>query len=137
MINVLLSRLQKVKSAGSGKWKACCPAHQDSDPSLSIAETKDGRILLHCFAGCGASDIVAALGLSLSDLFPDGVVGEYRGFETVKRDIADSKKKKDDIFKAKAILMVAEAMRENGERLTPKEIEQEQQAFLRVRNANA
>jgi len=137
MIDVLLSRLQKVKVAGANKWKACCPAHEDSDPSLSIAEMKDGRILVHCFAGCGASDIVESIGLALGDLFPNGSLGEYRGYETIKRDIADSKKNKDELLKDKAILLVAKSMRENGERLTPQEIEQEKQAYLRVRDANS
>ena len=44
--------------------------------SLSIAQGKDGRTLLHCFAkgetGCSASAIVRALGLEVSDLFDDG-----------------------------------------------------------------
>jgi hypothetical protein len=38
--------------------------------SLSIREVDDGRILLHCFAGCGIHAVTAALGIELSDLFP-------------------------------------------------------------------
>jgi len=49
---------------------ARCPAHDDRSPSLSIRETNDGTILLKCFAGCGAADVVAAVGLTLADLFP-------------------------------------------------------------------
>lgn len=67
----MLERLEKVKPTGPGRWIACCPSHDDKSPSLSIRETEDGKILLHDFAGCSASDVVAALGLSLSDLFPD------------------------------------------------------------------
>ena len=33
-------------------WMAHCPAHEDKQPSLSIAERDEGRILLHCHAGC-------------------------------------------------------------------------------------
>ncbi|WP_051231790.1 virulence-associated protein E [Stutzerimonas azotifigens] len=66
----VLSRLDKVKAAGAGKWKACCPAHDDRDPSLSIREAEDGKVLLHCWAGCSTSDITAAIGLELRDLFP-------------------------------------------------------------------
>ena len=47
-----------------------CTAHDDRDPSLSVAEGEGGRVLLHCFAGCEAADICAALGLSVGDLFP-------------------------------------------------------------------
>lgn len=48
---------------------ARCPAHDDQKASLSIGEGTDGRILVKCFAGCLAEDIVAACGLKLSDLF--------------------------------------------------------------------
>jgi hypothetical protein len=31
---------------------ACCPAHDDRNPSLSVRRAPDGRVLVHCFAGC-------------------------------------------------------------------------------------
>ena len=65
----LLAVLDKVRNRGDSSWMACCPAHNDKNPSLSIKETKDGDVLLHCFAGCGVDDVVAALGLEMSDLF--------------------------------------------------------------------
>lgn len=68
-IDKLLSRLEGVKKTGAGRWIARCPAHEDRRPSLSIRETDDGRILVHCFGGCSASDVVDAAGLSLADLF--------------------------------------------------------------------
>lgn len=67
----LLDRLDRVKQTGPGRWVSACPAHDDKSPSLSIRETDDGRILLHDFAGCDTASVLAALGLSLSDLFPD------------------------------------------------------------------
>lgn len=66
----LLARLDGVRSRGTGKWSARCPAHQDNSPSLSIGEGAD-RILLHCFALCEKRDIVAALGITMADLFFD------------------------------------------------------------------
>lgn len=69
-INNLLSKLDKVKPNGSGKWLACCPAHPDKSPSLAIKQTDDGKILIHCFGGCQVSEIVSAIGLQLSDLMP-------------------------------------------------------------------
>lgn len=71
-IDLVLGRLDKVKPAGAGKWKACCPSHEDRDPSLSIREAEDGKVLLHCWAGCETRDIAAAIGLELRDLFPGG-----------------------------------------------------------------
>jgi len=66
----LLSRLDKVKPTGPHKWQARCPAHDDKGPSLSVRELDDGRVLLHCFAGCSVGEVVGAVGLELSDLFP-------------------------------------------------------------------
>ena len=66
----LLDRLDKVRQVAPGRGVATWPAHADRSPSLSIRELDDGRILLHDFGGCGATDILAAVGLDLSDLFP-------------------------------------------------------------------
>lgn len=69
-IGLLLSQLTKVRPNGHGQWTACCPSHKDRSPSLAIRHTDDGKILLKCFAGCSAHEIVSAVGLSLIDLFP-------------------------------------------------------------------
>lgn len=74
---IILQRLDKVKRYGKG-WVACCPAHEDRDPSLSIKEAEDGKVLLHCFAGCETKDVLAAIGLDLRDLFPEGLSAESR-----------------------------------------------------------
>ena len=66
----LISRLDKVRPTGRGTWIACCPAHADKSPSLTIRETDDGKVLLHCFTGCSALEIIDAVGLEMSDLFP-------------------------------------------------------------------
>ena len=66
----LLRRLTGVKTIATG-IKALCPAHHDRNPSLSIKVADDGRILLHCWAGCRNEDIVAALGIRFADLFPE------------------------------------------------------------------
>jgi hypothetical protein len=68
--DVLISRLEKVRPTGRGTWIACCPAHNDRSPSLAIREADDGRVLLHCFAGCTALEVIDAVGLDLSDLYP-------------------------------------------------------------------
>lgn len=66
----MLNHLSGVKVTGAGKWQAQCPSHDDKSPSLSVKETNDGTLLLRCWAGCNASEIVGAMGLGLSDLFP-------------------------------------------------------------------
>ncbi|MBR2133440.1 MAG: toprim domain-containing protein [Eubacterium sp.] len=65
-----LSRLEKVKKTGENQYLACCPAHDDKKQSMSVT-LKDGRILVNCFAGCDARDIVSAMGLVMRDLFID------------------------------------------------------------------
>ena len=47
------------RNAGLG-WKARCPAHDDSKPSLSIREA-DGKVLVRCHAGCDQHNVIAAL----------------------------------------------------------------------------
>ena len=69
-IDTVLHRLEKVKRTGPDRWIAKCPAHDDRRPSLSIREAEDHKVLLKCWTGCSAAEIVAALGLSLADLFP-------------------------------------------------------------------
>lgn len=67
-IEIVLSRLAKVRRSGSG-FIAICPAHSDRTPSLSVKEGDDGRVLLHCFSGCEMVSVVAAMGLRPTDLF--------------------------------------------------------------------
>lgn len=72
----LLSRLQGVRG-GKGRWNAKCPAHQDRSPSLAVKELPDGRVLLHCFAGCGTQAVLEAVGLTFRDVMPEHL-GEFR-----------------------------------------------------------
>jgi hypothetical protein len=65
---ILLPRLERVRQRGANQWSACCPAHGDRSPSLSVKELSDGRVLLHCFAGCSFEEVVSAIGLSINDL---------------------------------------------------------------------
>lgn len=69
-IDKVLTALDKVKSTGPGKWLALCPAHDDKRPSLSVREADDHKVLVHCHAGCAVHDILGAINLELSDLFP-------------------------------------------------------------------
>jgi hypothetical protein len=67
-VEEIISRLQ-AKRSGQG-WQARCPAHDDRTPSLAINEGADGRVLLHCHAGCSTDSILGVLGLTHRDLFP-------------------------------------------------------------------
>ena len=86
VLDRILSQLDRVRGR-AGNYTACCPAHKDRAPSFSIRETADGKILMHCHAGCSVDQIANALGVELSDLFPaddsvTGSRGERRRFSS-------------------------------------------------------
>lgn len=67
-----------IKKTSNG-WTCRCPAHDDTNPSLSITEKSDGRVLVHCFTGCAPDAVVAALGLKMKDLMPPSGTGQLSG----------------------------------------------------------
>ncbi len=76
-IETLLSRVDGVRETGQGKYVARCPAHEDKSPSLAIKECSDGKVLLKCFAGCETEDVLAAVGMTFSDVMPEKVGTEH------------------------------------------------------------
>ena len=68
-IQDFLARFPSVKQVSKG-WMVRCPAHDDGTASLAVGAGVDGKIILHCHAGCETASIVSVMGLSLSDLFP-------------------------------------------------------------------
>ncbi len=65
---------KRPRRSGDG-WLAHCPAHRDRSPSLSIGEGDGARVLVKCHAGCTLAAIVAAVGMTERDLFPDQANG--------------------------------------------------------------
>ena len=82
---MIIERLEGVRKTGASSWACRCPAHADKSPSLSVKVTDDGRTLLHCFAGCSTEAVLDALGMEMSDLFPDklGDLPRARGFSAM------------------------------------------------------
>lgn len=125
----ILPMLDKVKQVGTGRYKACCPAHADSDPSLSLYFHDDGRILMHCFGGCSAQDVVNAIGLSLSDLFPERIADRLPGgTKRIEQRNSNSKKEHWELM-----LTIANELRRRGERLSKKMLQEERDAFINIR----
>lgn len=116
----LITRLQKVKAHGANKWMACCPAHKDASPSLAITETPNGKILLKCFTGCSAAEIVQSLGLRLEDLFPDAYEESPMAF--AKREMADRQRKQSELEKARIFLGILTTHLKNGKTVAPSDI---------------
>jgi hypothetical protein len=77
-INLLLDKLEGVRKNGANKWLSKCPSHSDRSPSLGVKLLDDDKILIKCFAGCSASEIVSSIGLTLADLMPEKPQGYNR-----------------------------------------------------------
>jgi hypothetical protein len=117
-VHRLLSRLEGIRPAGDGKWTARCPAHEDNSPSLSIRDTGD-KVLLHCFVGCHPDDILAAVGLEWSALYPDRWECAAKrpnegAAKYVRRTLADM----DPIEVERSVLRIAAGAIERGDTLT-------------------
>lgn len=63
----LVSHFELGRRNGAVSYQCKCPVHKDNKASLTISE-KDGKLLLHCHAGCNAKDILGAVGLTFKDL---------------------------------------------------------------------
>lgn len=125
--DIVLNRLKKVKGNGQNKWIACCPAHDDKSPSLSIKSTDD-RILMHCFTGCHVEDIAAAIGLNVSDLFSGSLSREQR--REYKREQYRTVIKNESLF-----LHMAKHDLQNGLEISAIDKERIDKAVARVRKA--
>lgn len=71
-VESFLSKLNGVRRTGSG-WQARCPCRNDDDnPSLSIGQGKDGRVLANCHrgSGCDVEQICKSMGIQVMDLYP-------------------------------------------------------------------
>jgi phage/plasmid primase-like uncharacterized protein len=60
------SGAREIVRALGGRWHgsygtACCPCHDDRTPSLSVTDGQDGKLLVHCHAGCDGRKILQAL----------------------------------------------------------------------------
>ena len=73
-INEFRTLVKNAKGKENDFWCSCpnIGNHKNKDihPSLHVSAGKDGRILLKC-RKCSAEEIVSALGLQMSDLYPD------------------------------------------------------------------
>ena len=87
----LLERLEGVRRGRDG-WRADCPnGHNKAKGSLSITESADGAVLIHCFACDNTPGILAAVGLEVADLFPKRITdpspeGRAKAREALKRN---------------------------------------------------
>ena len=106
MLKDILPKLKKVKVVNGKTW-ACCPVHEDNNPSMTLTE-RDGKVLIHCFS-CQASglEVVNALGVSPNVLFEKE--GERRA---IPQKVIE--KAKEDLY----FIAIYENEKEKGGRIT-------------------
>jgi hypothetical protein len=81
-----------VASRNGEKAVCFCPAHNDRNkPNLSV-RAENGKLLVHCFAGCQPEDIVSEVGLEMKDLFVEGGGGSSIPSSTPARLHAEGRK---------------------------------------------
>ncbi len=91
-------------------WKACCPSHPDTNPSLSLTD-KDGKTLFKCWAGCTQDEVLGAL--------------RDRGlWQPENQSIVATRKHDADYRHAKMVEAIKEADRESGRNATWTEADQ-------------
>ncbi len=91
-----------------GSWMARCPAHDDREPSLSIATGNEGKVLVRCHAGCTQVAVIEAL----------EVRGLWQGWDAHQRayrsvPAPEAHRKADALQKARCDL-VARIWRQTG-----------------------
>ena len=128
-VDLLLSRLEQVRTIRPDRWQARCPAHDDRSPSLSLTETADGTILIKCWAGCSASEIVDAVGLDLLDLFPRN----YDHRPSQRPCYSASEVVKTIIFESNIVELGYRTI-ERGERLSDQDAERVNLAIKTIQN---
>jgi Toprim domain-containing protein len=80
-----------------GGWMARCPAHEDRNPSLSLHDADDGKVLVRCHAGCDQGRVIGALRSR----------GLYRQFRcSAPRTVANNQPDRDDAKRSEAALAI-------------------------------
>ena len=133
-INKILNKLDKVKSNGHGSFMACCPAHADRSPSLSIKDNGDGRIMLRCFAGCETIDVLGAIGLDWDDVMPPKLEKPVHLIKTKEHRIYTTDALNIIRNEARIITLAAIDI-EKGIKITSSELDRIKTAMTRINNA--
>jgi hypothetical protein len=69
-VDRILERLENVRRFNRG-WRADSPCGNKSRGALSVAESDAGGVLLCDFSGYSAAEVCDAIGLKVSDLYPE------------------------------------------------------------------
>jgi hypothetical protein len=77
-VAALVARLEQggfdPRTTGPDSWESRCPAHGGRRHNLSVNKGDDGKALIHCHhePACEPAQIMAAIGMTMADLYPSG-----------------------------------------------------------------
>ena len=120
MIHNLLGKLERVKQVSPNRWVASSPTRVDTTPSLSIRLTEDNRILMHDFGGSSVHEILSAVGMEITDLFPPRDEKVHAGKPTKERIAAIDLIK--HLHPDLRLVLVAARMCVNGETIAERDM---------------
>ena len=136
-IDALLGRLEGVQRSGSG-YRAQCPSCGGKSRKLSLCEGESGDVMMTCFSCHDTPAVLAALGLTLADLYP----------QRIKDTTPGGRRAAQQAFKQSAwgaalgvlareatVVEVATVMIERREPLAPEDIERVHVASQRIHQA--
>jgi hypothetical protein len=124
-VHPILDRLEKVRQVKPDAWTACCPAHDDSSPSLAIADKGD-RVLMHCYGGCTFDEIRAALGMQAHEFYADSKAPKSAAPGVSMRSL------NDPLVRELVLCWVLAADRSKGKPISPADLARERIARQRI-----
>lgn len=138
-VDVLLARLEHIQKSGKG-WRAACPSCGGRSRKLSVSESDDGRVLLHCFGGCDAAAVVGAAGLTLGDLFPERLAADSPEERKRRQRLAREAQwgaALEMLELESTIVLIAGGQLQRGGKLSQEDAQRFDQALLRIADARA
>jgi hypothetical protein len=124
-VHPILDRLEKVRQVKPDAWTACCPAHDDSSPSVAIADKGD-RVLMHCYGGCTFDEIRAALGMQAHEFYADSKAPKSAAPGVSMRSLNDA------LVRELVLCWVLAADRSKGKPISPADLARERIARQRI-----
>lgn len=119
----LITYFDKARKLSETRYQACCPAHGDKTPSMSIY-SDNGKILIHCFAGCSTESIMSAIGLPMSELFEDDNFDKEKYKQEKQRE-----EKKKGFIHCFNVIALAESDQLRGRELSPNDRKTVREAY--------
>jgi hypothetical protein len=133
-IDVVLGRLEGVRRCGRG-WRADSPCGSRSRGALSIAESDAGGVLLCDFSGYSVAEVCDAIGLKVSDLYPERAKEQTPADRRANRDALalTTVRAAAEVLAAEALVLLAAAgWLRSGEPLPTVELDRLQVAERRI-----